>query len=216
MILDPSSSAPPVGVPDSVADLQREIRKRRALEEELVVVRAELEDARRLALHDALTGLPNRMLFHERLEYALRQARRHTWTPAVLFIDLDDFKVINDTHGHEAGDAVLMTVARCLQGAVRGEDTVCRYGGDEFACLLLNVTSVDDVMRLASGLARRLSKACDADAKIIGIGASIGIAVYPEHGRTAEALLRHADSAMYQAKGTDTRVKLYVVECDDC
>ncbi len=216
VILDPTSTAQQLSVADPMAELQREIRRRRALEEELAAVRAELDAARRMALHDAVTGLPNRTLFLERLEHALRQARRHAWTIAVLFIDLDDFKAINDTHGHETGDAVLKAVADCLQGAVRGEDTVCRYGGDEFACLLLNVMSTNDVLRFANGLERRLSSACEATAEVSGVNASIGIAVHPDHGSTADAMLRHADAAMYSAKGTATRVRFYEPECDDC
>lgn len=214
MILDPTSTQQ-LSVADPMAELQREIRRRRALEEELASVRAELEDARRLALHDAVTGLPNRMLFTERLEHAMRQARRHAWTIAVLFIDLDGFKQINDTHGHETGDAVLISVARCLQGAVRGEDTVCRYGGDEFACLLLNVMSSNDVLKFANALERRMSSSCDADTTVGGVRASIGIAVYPEHGQSGDALVRHADRAMYKAKGTETRVRFWQPECDD-
>jgi len=215
VILDPTSTAP-LSVSDPMAELQREIRRRRALEEELAAVRAELDAARRMALHDPVTGLPNRTLFLERLEHALRQARRHAWTIAVLFIDLDDFKQINDTHGHETGDAVLRAVGDCLQGAVRGEDTVCRYGGDEFACLLLNVLSTNDVLRFANALERRLSSACEATAEVSGVNASIGVAVHPDHGNTAGSMLRHADSAMYAAKGTATRVRLYERECDDC
>lgn len=215
MILDPTSSSNQLSVADPEAALEREIRRRRALEEELAKVRAELDAARRAAFHDPVTGIPNRTLFLERLEYALRQAKRHGWTLAVLFIDLDDFKQVNDTHGHETGDAVLISVARCLERAVRGEDTVCRYGGDEFACLLLNVMSMNDVLRFASGLERRLAGACSEDTTI-SVRSSIGIAVHPDHGRTASALLRHADAAMYKAKGTAQRVMFYEAECEDC
>ena len=216
MIFDPPSTVQPLSVPDPVEELQREIRRRRVLEKELAAVRAQLDDARRLAFHDAITGLPNRNLFLERLEHALRQARRHAWTLAVLFIDLDGFKQINDTHGHEIGDTVLIAVARCLESAVRGEDTVCRYGGDEFACLLLDVQSSTDVMRFANGLVRRLQSACEMTAEVPSVKASIGIAMHPDHGPTGDALLRHADSAMYKAKGSEVRVRLYEPDCDDC
>lgn len=134
----------------------------------------------------------------------------------MLFIDLDGFKQINDTHGHEVGDAVLIATARCLQSAVRGEDTVCRYGGDEFACLLLNVMSTNDVLRFANTLERRMTTSCDQVANVEGVRASIGIAVFPEHGQSGDTLIRHADQAMYLAKGTDTRVRFWETECDDC
>ena len=191
------------------------MQERRGLEAELSRLKAELAVARQLALHDALTGLPNRTLFMERLEHGIRQARRHGWAVAVLFIDLDDFKKINDTHGHETGDEVLSAVARCLQGAVRSEDTVCRYGGDEFACLLLNVQAERDVTRFATNLERRLAGACALGEAVQQMNSSIGVALYPDHGRTAESLLRHADAAMYMAKGTPNRVVVYEAECAD-
>ncbi|HYW30729.1 MAG TPA: GGDEF domain-containing protein, partial [Gemmatimonas sp.] len=197
------------------AALARETAARRALERELLDTKAALERARQQALHDALTGLPNRTMFLERLEHGLRQARRHRWTLAVLFIDLDGFKQINDSHGHEIGDEVLVSVGKCLQGAVRGEDTMCRYGGDEFACLMLDVDTANDVAVFAAGLVKRIATACDQAEHVPNVSASIGVALYPEHGSTSDTLLRRADSAMYQAKGSASRVVFYEAECAD-
>lgn len=186
-----------------------------ALRQELDRVKAELALARQQALHDALTGLPNRLLFRERLEHGLRQGRRQSWMLAILFIDLDGFKRINDELGHPTGDEVLVAVGRCLQTAVRADDTVCRYGGDEFTCLLLNVHTSSDAERFATGLARRIATACETPANRQLVNASIGVALYPDHGHTADALIRHADQAMYRAKGTEHRVVLYEPERAD-
>jgi diguanylate cyclase (GGDEF)-like protein len=209
------SASRPTASADLLEELERVRAERRVLEQELTRVKAELMLARELALHDPLTGLPNRTLFLERLEHGIRQARRHGWTVAVLFIDLDDFKRINDTHGHDVGDEVLAAAARCLQSAVRAEDTICRYGGDEFACLLLNVQAAQDARRFATNLERRLHEACAVGEQVSQLNASIGVALYPEHARTADALLRHADTAMYRSKGTTTRVVVYEPECAD-
>jgi diguanylate cyclase (GGDEF)-like protein len=200
---------------DLALALENEARRRQALEMELEQVKAALAEARQLALHDPVTRLPNRTLFMERLEHGIRQAKRHNWSLAVLFIDLDGFKQINDTHGHDIGDEVLVSVARSLQNSVRAEDTMCRYGGDEFACLMLDVDTANDVGEFAAGLVRRIATACDAAEKVPMVNASIGVALYPEHGRTAETLLRHADVAMYQAKGSPDRVVFYESECAD-
>ena len=195
--------------------LAREARRRAALEAELAQVKAALAEARQLALHDPVTRLPNRTLFLERLEHGLRQAQRHGWTLAVLFIDLDGFKQINDTHGHDVGDEVLTSVARALQASVRAEDTVCRYGGDEFACIMLDVDTANAVGNFAASLVRRIATACDAAENVPMVNASIGVALYPEHGRSSETLLRHADVAMYQAKGSASRVVFYESDCAD-
>jgi diguanylate cyclase (GGDEF)-like protein len=206
-----SSAAPQ----DLALALEREARRRQALETELAEVKAALVEARQLALHDPVTRLPNRTLFLERLEHGLRQARRHHWTLAVLFIDLDGFKQINDRHGHDIGDEVLVSVAQSLQSSVRAEDTICRYGGDEFACLMLDVDTANDVSDFAASLVRRIATACDAAEHVPMVNASIGVALYPEHGRSSDTLLRHADVAMYQAKGSSSRVVFYEAECAD-
>jgi diguanylate cyclase (GGDEF)-like protein len=152
------------------------------------------------ALHDSTTGLPNRDLFNDRLTHAIAMAKRHAWTLAVMFLDLDRFKYINDTHGHAVGDAVLKEVAKRLFGHARDEDTVCRNGGDEFLYLLINPQGSENILRIADTLLQTIAQTIDVgDLKLI-IKASIGIAVYPDDGTTGEQLIRNADSAMYRAK----------------
>ena len=119
--------------------LEVEIRDRSLVDLRVAAAEEQEQAGRHAALHDALTGLPNRALFNDRLEHAIAQASRHAWTLAVMFVDLDDFKVINDTHGHDAGDSVLQTIARRLKKTTRGEDTVSRHGGDEFLSVLTEV-----------------------------------------------------------------------------
>lgn len=166
-------------------------------------------EARHKALRDPLTGIPNRASFDQALDHGLIQARRHGWKLAVLFIDIDEFESINDSHGHDAGDKVLLTVANRLQASLRDEDTVCRWGGDEFACLLLEVQREDDSRRLADKLLNRLAEECELEGAVVSVAASIGIALYPEDGDTAEGLLKNADTAMFRAKGTGKRVVLF-------
>jgi two-component system, cell cycle response regulator len=164
----------------------------------------ELENSNKVleqkALHDSTTGLPNRDLFNDRLAHAIAMAKRHAWTLAVMFLDLDRFKYINDTHGHAVGDKVLQEVAKRLSGHARDEDTVCRNGGDEFLYLLINPQGSENIRRIADTLLQTISQPIDAgDLKPI-IKASIGIAVYPDDGTTGEQLIRNADAAMYRAK----------------
>ena len=154
-----------------------------------------------LAHHDALTGLPNRSLFAERLRQATRQARRDGSKVAVLFIDLDRFKTINDSLGHHVGDALLRSVAARLVDAVREGDTVCRLGGDEFVIALTGVSGADEVMglverRVVPGV-RREHHAGGAE---LHVSCSVGIALFPDDSRDADELMQHADVAMYQAK----------------
>jgi diguanylate cyclase (GGDEF)-like protein len=152
------------------------------------------------ALHDSTTGLPNRDLFNDRLTHAIAMAKRHAWTLAVMFLDLDRFKYINDTHGHAVGDRVLKEVAKRLLGHTRDEDTVCRNGGDEFLYLLINPQGSENIRRIADTLLQSIAQPIDVgDLKPI-IKASIGIAVYPDDGTTGEQLIRNADTAMYRAK----------------
>jgi diguanylate cyclase (GGDEF)-like protein/PAS domain S-box-containing protein len=161
--------------------------------------RAEEELAYR-AFHDALTGLPNRALFLDRLERALNLARRSGEVVAVLFLDLDRFKLVNDSLGHDAGDQFLVTVAQRLARNVRDGDTVARFGGDEFTVLLERITGVDE----ATAVAERLIAALDAPFVVAGrevtASTSIGIALATEPGVTAMDLLREADAALYRAK----------------
>jgi len=184
---------------DDLADVRDDLSKSQAKEEE----------SRKSALHDALTGLPNRLLFEERLDHGLIQAKRHGWKLAVLFMDIDNFKDINDSYGHDLGDKVLLEVAKRLQSATRREDTVSRWGGDEFVCLLLGVKQEADVVRPAESIVKRISEAFTFKGTVLSIKVSIGIAIYPADGETADILFKNADTAMYKAKGTERRVVLF-------
>jgi diguanylate cyclase (GGDEF)-like protein len=152
------------------------------------------------SLHDSLTGLPNRELFDDRLAKAIALAHRHNWTLAVMFLDLDQFKSINDSHGHAAGDAVLKETAERLLRRARDEDTVCRTGGDEFLYLLMNPGAKENVESIASSVLR-----CVAQPLALGdiefvVKPSIGIALYPGDGSSGNELIKNADAAMYRAK----------------
>jgi diguanylate cyclase (GGDEF)-like protein len=167
------------------------------------------EEIREIMFQDALTGLPNRVLFEQHLDQGLILAKRQGWGLAVLFLDLDEFKSINDTYGHDLGDKVLLMVANRLQSLIREEDTVSRWGGDEFMCLLLEVKEEADVIHLAEKIVKQIAKACNFNGIALSIKASIGIAIYPTNGETAEILFKNADMAMFQAKGTKKRVVLF-------
>lgn len=184
--------------------LEAQLRDRTLLDHRFAAALEQEEAARHAALHDALTDLPNRALFRDRLEHGLAQARRHGWKLAVLFMDLDHFKDINDLHGHQAGDCVLQNVARRLLESIRGEDTVSRYGGDEFLYVL---TDIEDEKWVAL-IAEKIIENVQAPYQIglqgldssLSVRASIGIAVFPKDGATADALVKSADAAMYRAK----------------
>jgi diguanylate cyclase (GGDEF)-like protein len=153
-----------------------------------------------LAHYDPLTGLPNRTLFQTRLEMALAQARRDTSFAAVLQLDLDDFKGVNDTLGHAAGDHVLCTIARRLQSAVRETDTVARLGGDEFVVILSGLASIEDAARVAETVIGLVSEPVLYLDNALHISTSVGITVYPDDDVEPEQLLKNADIALYQAK----------------
>jgi two-component system cell cycle response regulator len=151
-------------------------------------------------LHDSTTGLPNRDLFDDRLTHAIALAKRHTWTLAVMFLDLDRFKFINDTHGHAVGDGVLKEIAKRLLQHTRDEDTVCRNGGDEFLYLLMNPQGSKNIEQIAATLLKTIGQPIDMGDLQPVVKASIGIAVYPDNGTIGEQLIRNADTAMYRAK----------------
>ncbi len=161
------------------------------------------EQANLRALHDHTTGLPNRALFDDRLSQALALAERRGWTIAVMFLDLDRFKDVNDVHGHAAGDVVLKVVAKRLVQDARDEDSVCRNGGDEFLYLLMNPQGRDNVERIAAAVIENVARAIPVGEKELTVRPSIGIAIYPNGGVTGDALIQNADAAMYRAKKVD-------------
>lgn len=158
------------------------------------------EQIRRQANYDALTGLPNRSLLFDRIERALSSARREGWNVALLFVDLDRFKVVNDTMGHVAGDALLQQVASRLSGCVRETDTVSRFGGDEFVIVLEDIKRAQDAATIAETLISQLGLAFPLGSREGFVGASVGITLYPADGEDSASLLRNADLAMYRAK----------------
>jgi diguanylate cyclase (GGDEF)-like protein/PAS domain S-box-containing protein len=158
------------------------------------------EATRHQAEHDALTGLPNRVLFLDRMQQALAANRRQHKQFAVMFLDLDHFKQINDTLGHHAGDAVLKEVANRLTHCVRGVDTVSRLGGDEFVVLLADIGGVDQAAHVAGTVMHSLARPVRLDGQDVTPSVSIGIAICPSDGQDADTMLRHADVAMYHAK----------------
>ncbi len=188
-----------LGATPSYLAIVRDITERRAQEERV----------RHQALHDALTDLPNRVLFNDRLDLALASAERSGEPFAVVIIDLDRFKEVNDTLGHHAGDVVLRVVSERLQSAVRKCDTVARLGGDEFAVLLPALGSEEQALELTTRLVRIAERPFDYCGISIDIGASAGIAVYPVHAQTKDKLLQCADVAMYAAKEEQNRVSIY-------
>ncbi len=192
---------------DVNAALSNEIDERHRLENALsrsdaalCEGQAEGRMARYSALHDAVTGLPNLTLFHDRLRNALAQAERHSWQLAVMFIDLDEFKSVNDTHGHDVGDRVLQIVGQRLQSVVRSGDTIGRRSGDEFLFLMLEAKDDASVEAFAERIVSRIAEASEIDGLEHKVKASVGIAIYPEDGRSAQELLKKADVAMYAAK----------------
>lgn len=153
-----------------------------------------------LAFHDSLTNLPNRMLFNNRLNHALDQANRNKQLVGVLFLDLDDFKIINDTLGHAIGDVLLKGVAERISQCLRKGDTVARMGGDEFTVLLQGITSIDDAAIVASKVLSCFLQSWVLNGQEVNITASIGITVFPRDGDNVDTLLKNADMAMYSAK----------------
>ncbi|MEC4677969.1 MAG: EAL domain-containing protein, partial [Nitrospirota bacterium] len=154
------------------------------------------------AYHDALTGLPNRQLFYDRLRQTIKHAKRANTIFALLYIDLDDFKIINDSKGHSFGDLFLKELARRLQIGARSEDTVSRLGGDEFTIILDKLQEEEEAALVASRIVKSISKPFVHRNEVIYASVSIGIALYPDNGNSTEVLLKNADIAMYHAKET--------------
>ena len=164
---------------------------------QLEAQKAELE---KVALHDPLTALPNRALFRELTRAAVAAAQRDGGRLALLFIDLDRFKAVNDTWGHAAGDALLVAVAERLRGAVRAADVVCRHSGDEFTVLLRDASEWSEVAATADRLLKEIEKPVALGSGKAGVSASVGVALFPDDATDHETLVRHADTAMYAAK----------------
>lgn len=180
--------------------LEAEVKTRQELEAQLATVTQAEQTARHAALHDALTDLPNRTLFENRLEHGLAQAKRHDRTLAVMFLDLDGFKKINDVHGHDVGDAVLQSTAERLKQHARDDDTVSRFGGDEFLYLLTEIDGDQDAALVAQKIADAIQRPLQLSIGELIIKPSIGVAIFPRDGTTVGALVKSADTAMYKAK----------------
>jgi len=176
---------------------------RYAIERQRLLVDTEKarEIQQHLAYHDVLTSLPNRLLFYDRLEQALVHAKRYSGRLAVLFLDLDGFKLVNDSKGHLAGDRLLQLVGSRLKGSMRESDTIARLGGDEFTILLKGIKSADDVTRAVQKVLDVISKPFVVNDTSVAITSSIGVSVYPQDGADSETLMQRADVAMYRAKG---------------
>ncbi|MBP3127582.1 sensor domain-containing diguanylate cyclase [Thalassospira sp. ER-Se-21-Dark] len=168
--------------------------------------RAEADQIRELAFHDSLTRLPNRIIFEDRLSKAIDRAKRNKKRVAVVFIDLDGFKQINDGLGHAAGDRVLVNTGQCLVNAVRASDTVARIGGDEFTVILEDLEDDAEVRGIAEKILGAVSTPMELGDGTYRVGASLGIAIYPEHARTLDTLIHIADLAMYTAKAEGTNL----------
>ena len=174
---------------------ERELANKKMLKKQLYL--------QHTAHHDALTGLPNRLLLMDRMQQAIKNARRATKYLAILFIDLDKFKLVNDTLGHDAGDKLLKVVAERLISKVRAVDTVARIGGDEFIVLMENVSSIKDVKSIAHRVNHSLNQSVHWENHQLCISTSIGISLFPDDGDTAEKLIKKADIAMYQSKAKE-------------
>jgi len=180
----------PNGITEGYLTLFTDITARKIREEHL----------KHQALHDHLTGLPNRVLLEDRFELAVASAQRNQSHVALLFIDLDGFKDANDRFGHAVGDQLLVELGARLRAAMRANDTVARFGGDEFVCLLCDVASEDDVQRIADKLLLICSTPFAIEGKTVEVSASMGIGFHPVDGKDFETLLAHADASMYRAK----------------
>ena len=179
--------------------------------EAALLAQAELNEYQ--ALHDGLTGLANRTLFRNRIDHAVKTARRADARAAVLVMDLDGFKEINDSLGHAAGDELLVELGRRLEAALRASDTVARLGGDEFGVLLPNASVPDDVLRAVERMRQAIESPVNVQGLSLSLEASIGIALYPEDGEDVETLLQRADGAMYHAKEEKSGWAFYDSSC---
>jgi two-component system CheB/CheR fusion protein len=180
------------GIPVRLLCLSQDITERREADERV----------RYIAHHDALTGLPNRALLRDRLQQAINAARRNRTRIAVLFIDLDHFKAVNDSLGHQVGDQLLQSVATRLKACTRDSDTLCRQSGDEYIVVLPDIRDSNEAAHVAAKILEALSQPHQIEGHELRVTPSIGISIYPDDGDTLDVLVRHADAAMYHAKGS--------------
>jgi diguanylate cyclase (GGDEF)-like protein len=189
-------------------EIQEDTNKQ--LQQANVNLQVSAEKIQQLAYHDTLTGLPNRKLFSDRLGIALAQAQRNQIKAGITMLDLDHFKGVNDTLGHDVGDLLLKAAAERLSAALRKGDTVARFGGDEFVLILPDLKGIEDVIQVAQKIVDSFRKPFLIDTHQLILTTSIGIAVYPRDGTEEDILLKNADKAMYQAKQTGRdRYQLY-------
>lgn len=168
------------------------------------------EKIQQMAFHDSLTGLPNRKLFSDRLGIVLAQAKRNKKKVGIVMLDLDNFKDVNDTLGHDVGDTLLKAVAERLSGTLRKSDTVARFGGDEFVLIFPDMEVIEEAIQVVQKIIDRFNKPFLIDTHQLVVTTSIGIAVYPNDGMDEEILMKNADIAMYQAKQAGrARYQLY-------
>ena len=186
-----------------------------ALGRQSAAVRRGAEQTAHQAMHDELTGLPNRLLFRDRTEHAIGAAHRDGIQTAVMLMDVDRFREINDTLGHHAGDRVIAAVAARLRGALRSSDTLARLGGDEFAVLMPRIMEESAAVQLAARIRTALAAPLILHGVLLDIRVSIGVAVYPDHGGDVNSLLQRAEIAMYVAKDTRTALQVYDPSTDE-
>jgi diguanylate cyclase (GGDEF)-like protein len=200
-----------------ISEIQSVVRSFNHLRNQLAARTTEREAAesalRHRALHDPLTGLPNRTLFTDRLEHALARAERGTESVAVLFLDLNKFKEINDSLGHEQGDALLVAVSNRLRPCVRSSDTVARFGGDEFVALLEDIASLDEAVTVARRITAEFTVPIKLDSCEVAVTVSIGVATGAQL-TSARALVHRADVAMYQAKRSGAAFEVFATRSD--
>jgi diguanylate cyclase (GGDEF)-like protein/PAS domain S-box-containing protein len=196
----------PDGTPVGVMAMIEDISERKRAEEELI---RQSELNQHQALHDPLTGLANRVLFAERIAQAIRHARRNNTQLAVMLVDLDRFKEVNDSLGHPAGDQLLVAVSERIRTAIRDSDTFARLGGDEFGLLLPELTSAADVEPVLARISAALEQPNTVHTLPLAVAASIGVAMFPDHGEDAQLLIQRADVAMYEAKRESATACLY-------
>ncbi len=179
-----------------------------SLRVELIALAQKEAQTRHLAHHDVLTGLPNRSLLQDRFHQAIAQAERRHSPLGLIMVDLDSFKRVNDKLGHASGDKLLQSVATRLTKGIRGADTACRYGGDEFVIMLPLIDNSHTAAALAVEIGGRLSEPYILDGHKIHMAVSVGLAVYPGNGKTFDELIRQADHAMYRAKATGSGISI--------